>query len=121
MKKGIFIILFLVVAGIVQAQLWERVYYVSGKVLDKQTKKPVAYVLIVNIKKGNSTQSDTAGRFLISMTKDDTLRFSSLGYKTAYFSLGGKRYKKKKIDTVIYLEKKVYNLRIEIFKQRNQI
>ena len=110
MKKLALIIFGVLVWSVGFSQFWQKVYYVSGQVINKQTGKPVSYVLVVNINKGNGTQTDTLGRFLITMTKNDTLRFSSIGFKTQYFTLADKNPKSKKYKTTIELEPRVYNL-----------
>ncbi len=101
------------------SQIWEKVYYVSGKVVDAETGKPIPYVLVVNVKKGNGTQTDTAGRFLITMTKNDSLRFSSIGYHTLYWTLADKNVRSKRYNTEIKLTPKVYNLpQVDVFAVR---
>ena len=110
MRRILLLLFFLFIGLSLYSQLFERVYYVSGVVLDNETNEPVPYILVVNIKKGNATQTDTAGRFLIAMTKKDSLRFSSLGYKTLYWTLADKDVKHKQYETTIYMEKKIYDL-----------
>ncbi len=110
MKKLIIFLTTIFISTLSFGQLWQKVYYVNGVVKDKQTGKPVAYVLVVNINKGNGTQTDTAGRFLITMTKNDTLRFSSIGYKTVYWTLSDKNPRSKHVQTEIEMEPVVYNL-----------
>ncbi len=119
MRRLIYVLVLLLVWNISSGQIWERVYYVSGRVLDQKTKKPVPFALVVNIKKGNATQTDTAGRFLIAMTKNDSLRLSCLGYKTTYWSLADKNPRRKHFETTIYMTNKVYELpEVDVFAVR---
>ncbi len=110
MKRIILILSLVLIWNVSFSQLWEKVYYVSGQVIDEETGKPVPYVLVVNVKKGNATQTDTAGRFLITMTKDDSLRFSTIGYYTKYWTLADKNPKGKRYTAEIKLKPRVYNL-----------
>ncbi len=122
MRRILFVIAVLLVWNASFGQLFERVYYVSGRILDEETKKPVPYVLVVNIKKGNATQSDTAGRFLIAMTRNDTLRLSCLGYKTQYWTLSDKNPRHKHFQSTIYMTKRVYKLpAVDVFAVRWKI
>ncbi len=119
MRKLISILILILIWQMSFAQFWQRVYYVSGQILDKETKKPVPYALIVNVKKGNSTQSDTSGRFLITMTKSDSLRISCLGYKPVYWTLADKNPQSRHFNTVIYMERRYYELpAVDIFAVR---
>ncbi len=119
MRRIALVILLLAMVNPIFAQLFEKIYYVSGKLLEEGTNKPVAYALVININKGNLTQTDTAGRFVISVTKNDTLKFSVLGYEPAYFTLSDKDVKGRKYKTDIYISKKVYPLpKVNIFEER---
>ncbi len=110
MKKLIIFLPIILLSTISFGQFWQKVYYVNGVVKNKQTGKPVPYVLVVNINKGNGTQTDTAGRFLITMTKDDTLRFSSIGYETVYWTLADKNPRSRHVTAEIEMQPRVYNL-----------
>ncbi len=119
MRRLISILILILIWQMSFAQFWQRVYYVSGQILDKDTKKPVPYALIVNIKKGNSTQSDTAGRFLITMTKKDSLRISCLGYKPVYWTIADKHPQSRHFNTVIYMNRRYYRLpAVDVFAVR---
>ena len=55
----------------------------NGKVLDKETNLPLAYVSIGVLNKSQGTVSDTLGHFAFSITNEnlsDTLQFSIVGY-----------------------------------------
>ena len=119
MRRILFVLAIMFFWSVSYGQLFERVYYVSGKVIDEQTQKPIPYVLVVNVKKGNATQTDTAGRFLIAMTKNDSLRLSCLGHKTVYWSLAGKKPKHKHFEVTIYMTRRVYQLpSVDVFAVR---
>ena len=55
---------------------------IKGKVLDAETKEPLAFVnIIVNHSPDNGVTSDINGNFIINAHRDDTLVFSYVGYK----------------------------------------
>ncbi len=119
MRRILFVLAIMFFWSVSYGQLFERVYYVSGKVIDEQTQRPIPYALVVNVKKGNATQTDTAGRFLIAMTKNDSLRLSCLGHKTVYWSLAGKKPKHKHFEVTIYMTRRVYQLpAVDVFAVR---
>jgi len=62
---------------------------VKGVVVDKATRKPVAYCNIWVEYKQAGTTSDDAGRFaLANATDTDTLRFSAMGYESRRVAAG---------------------------------
>jgi hypothetical protein len=91
----------------------------KGIVLEKGTDRPVSYVSIGIINKTGGTYSDQVGNFHFAQSdydKNDSLRFSCIGYKSVTFSLIDliKEYGEKNMK--VYLEKEVFRLKgVNIF------
>src|ERR1700744_5327738 len=56
---------------------------IKGDVIDKEDKKPVDNVDIINIYTGFDMQTDNEGKFFIAASKGQLLEFRKMGYKTA--------------------------------------
>lgn len=52
----------------------------SGEIINKEDGEFVPYVHIINLSTNQGTTSDLEGRFNISISKEDTLMFSSVGF-----------------------------------------
>lgn len=76
-----YILLFsLILSGYLPAQL-----PVKGIVLETDSVTEMPFVFVINKTTGNGTVSDNEGRFSISVTEQDTLMFSFVGYaKTSW-------------------------------------
>lgn len=106
-----FLILLILSVGVVKAQ---EKYEIEAKVIDKQTKKPIRNVHVINLNNGYGAVSDTAGQFRILATPQDSLRFSAVGYKISRVSAMNFLGFLKKFT--ISLESKVYMLKdVEVF------
>ena len=60
---------------------------IIGEIIDSENKEAVPYVHIVNDHLKLGTVSNTEGRFWIKMLKEDTLKFSAIGFETFMFTL----------------------------------
>lgn len=79
MRNYIILLLF-----IIPCKLFGQNIY-NGKIIDSNTKEPLAYVNIGILEKGLGTVSDKNGYFKIHLDEkydEDTLRFSMIGYQT---------------------------------------
>lgn len=91
----------------------------QGVVLDKDTEIPISYVSIGIINKEGGTYSDPEGKFQFTLTaydKNDSLRFSCIGYKSVTFRLSEhiERYGEKSQE--VFLEKESIRLQgVEVF------
>jgi len=84
---AIFTIVFLFIHTI----LFSQNYTVSGRIIDSQTREPLAFVNILVNKDIHVTQSDIDGLFNISYPgKIDSLRLSYVGYENYTFMPGNK-------------------------------
>lgn len=64
-----------------------KVYQLSGLVLNRQTGEPVPYAKIETIRNKRIVFANKEGFYSIPVTKEDTLIFSSLGYKKSILSM----------------------------------
>lgn len=55
--------------------------YVLGKVIDKQTGKPIPSATVVNKNTKQITKTGENGNFLVRASKGDSIKISSVGYK----------------------------------------
>ncbi len=60
---------------------------INGKILSTEGLKPLSNAHILSCKSSFGAISDNNGRFRINAIHDDTLRISSVGYITQYFTL----------------------------------
>ncbi len=97
MKWGLILVLILMFTGVeLKAQRIGNPILLTGVVMDADQQKALPYV---NIQLGQTvygTASDSNGYFSIFINPGDTLRFTSVGYKPAYFimpfEVSNKRY-----------------------------
>ncbi len=107
-KKIILIILSFILSVSVHAQdndTINRVQIFKGKLIS-QDDKPLAFAHVINLCKSYATVSDSAGRFRIVAEVDDSLRISTIGYKTRIYTIN----KITENEQVITLVKREYNL-----------
>lgn len=91
---------------------------VEGRVLDMETQAPMAYAHITNIGKRLSTVTNSDGYFKIIMLSSDSLRISSIGYETYYYTIP-QDTRDRKIQPVIFIIKKVYQIAtVDIYRLR---
>jgi hypothetical protein len=87
---------------------------ITGVVIDAEDNKPVQYVSIGLTGTPNGTVSNTAGLFSITVdnkiSNNDTLRFSSIGYKTEAFQIGQLKEKLKDGPLTISLKRAINQL-----------
>ena len=76
MKTGLYLALFLLFCATVQAQ-----DQVSGSVLARISRKPVAQVEVLNLNNDAQTRSNAKGEFAIKAKLNDLLVFKAPGYK----------------------------------------
>ena len=65
----------------------EKVYQLSGVVMDSKTEEPIPYVRIVSKKSKTLIVANKQGFYSIPVTGNDTLYFFALGYKPLTFSV----------------------------------
>lgn len=91
----------------------------KGFVLEQGTELPVCYVSIGLINKSGGTYSDNDGKFQFTQTdydKNDSLKFSCIGYKPVTMPLIELIEKNVKNTLKIYMEKEIFRLKgVEIF------
>jgi hypothetical protein len=63
----------------------DKLIQFSGVVVSNDSVKPVPYCNIIDIYTKHGTTSDYFGYFSFVATKGDSIKFSSIGYKTSYF------------------------------------
>jgi len=68
-----------------------------GKVLDADTKKPLEYAHILNLKSKKGSITNDKGYFFISTKKGDYVKFSYMGYHNMY-----RMIQKKTNDTIVF-------------------
>jgi hypothetical protein len=86
MKRFLILGILLLTAGVLTAQRQTRnPILLTGVVMDADQQKPLPYVSIQLNNTLYGTASDSNGYFSIFVNAGDTLRFSSIGYRTAYF------------------------------------
>jgi hypothetical protein len=74
--KGLFILLYLLLAGpVVYGQV------LKGIVVDGENNAPLAAVAVVNMQTNQSAYTDATGRFVITAKKGEQVSFSSVGYR----------------------------------------
>lgn len=97
----------------------------NGIVLEQETDIPVSYVSIGIINKTGGTYSDNEGNFHFEQAdynKNDSLRFSCIGYKSVTFSLRYliEEYGEKNMK--IYMEKELFRLNgVDIFPHEYRV
>jgi len=82
----------------------EKVYQLSGLVLDRQTGEPVPYTKIETVRNKRIVFANKEGFFSIPVTEQDTVVFSSVGYKQSILSIQAylKAYKPNPDEIYIY-------------------
>jgi len=77
--------------------LWSQNY--SNKVIDFETKEPLAFVNVVLSKEGQGTTTDIDGRFNIQLRNDnETIQFTYVGYQRLSVSANELKEKKEAIE-----------------------
>lgn len=97
LKSFLYILIFLGISIISQAQNVN----ISGKVIDAQTREPLAFVNIIAEQAKFGTSTDIDGKFSFDVPENSqTLKLSYVGYQTKSYSINGK-YK----NNIILLQK----------------
>ena len=95
---------------------------ITGIVLDKDSEIPITYVSIGIINKTGGTYSDDSGKFSITVSaleETDSLRFSSIGYRSVSFSMNEIKEKLIEMDLKVFMVKEIVNLRgVSIFTHK---
>src|ERR1700754_1443168 len=78
-KYGLLLIVLFFSAGIVKAQTFK----LTGQITDKADGKSLRGVTVAVKGRRTTTLTDTAGRFEIAVSPNETLQFSFVGYETA--------------------------------------
>jgi len=93
----------------------DRLIQISGVVLESDSLEPIPFTTVINQASKSGTLCDVYGYFSFVARPGDTLKFSSIGYKTAYFllpaDLSENQYSLIQImrsDTILLEEKTVY-------------
>ncbi len=105
-KNRLFFILFLV-------PIFLNAQSFKGRVLDKKSNQPLAFVNIGVINKDIGTVSDENGNFsidLLNSSVNDTIRFSMIGYKNQDYRIGDYKIRFAK-STDLVLEQEVISLK----------
>jgi len=81
----------------------------KGKLLDEKGNF-ITLAYIVNQKKRYITYSDTLGEFKLSVSLNDTLKVSNIGFETKFIAINRKLFTKDTINQVIIMPSKTYLL-----------
>ncbi|MFI5139211.1 MAG: carboxypeptidase-like regulatory domain-containing protein [Sphingobacteriales bacterium] len=118
MKHCILLAMFLLNLSVLFAQT-----RLKGIVIDSESNKPVPFVSIGIISKADGTVSNVNGAFEISLdaaiTDGDTLRFSSIGYRTKDFLVGELRKKYSNALLDVSLARAVNELKQVVIKAKH--
>lgn len=87
MKSILALIVLLFSIGIAFAQDRELVR-ISGVILNAENREPLPFVHIIDRNKRSGATSEPDGTFNLQIPKNDTIYFSSVGFKTTYISFG---------------------------------
>ncbi len=94
-----------------------EVHYFKGKLLSAK-KKSLAFAHIINLRRSYAAVSDSAGRFRIPAVEGDSLRISTIGFKTMFYVI--QNYSED--EHQIILTKRDYNLpTVNIYELRWQV
>ena len=83
----VILLAFLAVIGASHLFAQETQVEIIGEIVDSESKEAVPYVHIINDQLKLGTVSNTEGRFWIKMQRQDTLKFSAIGFETFIFTL----------------------------------
>lgn len=121
LKNSFFLVLILISSFVYgQKDRGDSTYYdgliqFSGVVVSNDSVNPVPYAHIIDMNRSSGTVSDYFGYFSFVAQKGDTIRFSSVGYKTSYFyisdTLSGNKYSLihvMPVDTILLEEANIY-------------
>jgi carboxypeptidase-like protein len=108
---------FLLLVTVVSAQEKQEDQIVSGTILNDNTLIPMSNVNIININKVKGTVSDDKGNFQISVTANDTLHISFLGFKSIRVRVTNDWIKNK--TTTIQMTEKAYALEEVVVRPYN--
>lgn len=119
-KNSLFLVALFILSQVNAQKDRDSLYYAgliqfSGVVVSNDSVNPVPFAHIIDLNRRSGTVSDYFGYFSFVAQKGDTIRFSSVGYKTSYFyipdSLTGDKYSLihvMKIDTILLKEANIY-------------
>lgn len=91
LKNSFFLVLILIGSAVYgQRDHNDSIYYdgliqFTGVVVSNDSVNPVPFAHIIDMSRASGTTSDYFGYFSFVAQKGDTIRFSSVGYKTSYF------------------------------------
>lgn len=120
LKNSVFLVLILISSLVYGQSKKDSIYYegliqFTGVVVSNDSVNPVPFAHIIDLSRHSGTISDYFGYFSFVAHKGDTIRFTSVGYKTSYFyipdSLSGNKYSLIHVmhtDTVLLDELKKY-------------
>lgn len=95
-----------------------KVYEITGKIINEKDNSPVHYATVINVKKGKATTCDSLGFFHITMLSSDILRINALGFERQYFSFKDSALNASKIY-IIKLKEKTYRIaNVDIYEAR---
>ncbi|MCB9194756.1 MAG: carboxypeptidase-like regulatory domain-containing protein [Flavobacteriales bacterium] len=120
-KNSLFLVLLSIMTWVnAQNTRKDSLYYsgliqFSGVVVSNDSVNPVPFAHIIDMNRSSGTISDYFGYFSFVAQKGDTIRFTSIGYKTSYFyipdTLTGNKYSLihvMKTDTILLKEANIY-------------
>lgn len=119
-KNSLFLVALFILSQVNAQKDRDSLYYAgliqfSGVVVSNDSVNPVPFAHIIDLNRRSGTVSDYFGYFSFVAQKGDTIRFSSVGYKTSYFyipdSLTGDKYSLihvMKVDTILLKEANIY-------------
>ncbi len=94
-----------------------KINYFKGKIVSEDN-KPLAFAHVINVHRSYATVSNSDGKFTITAIIGDSLRISSIGFRTKFYAV--KTYTDK--EEKIVLEKREYDLpTVNIYELRWQV
>ncbi|AWI27258.1 carboxypeptidase-like regulatory domain-containing protein [Flavobacterium pallidum] len=108
---------FILFSTVISAQEKQEEQLVSGTILNDNTLVPMPNVNIININKVKGTISDDKGNFKITVTANDTIHISFLGFKSIKVRVTNDWIKNK--TTTIHLTEKAYALEEVVVRPYN--
>lgn len=83
---------------------------IKGVLLSANDSTPISYVHIVDLSTGFATICDQNGNFSFRIDRNDTIRFSAVGFETLLLNLGTESSFKKKFSFTIFMKEKIYKI-----------
>lgn len=83
---------------------------IKGVLLSAEDSLPISYGHIVDMTTGFATVCDHVGSFSFHMNRNDTIRFSAIGFETLLLNLDTETSFKKKFSFTIYMKQKIYKI-----------